>query len=181
MPRRSFDMDERFVFDHVALPSQSTTQILSLGCTSEYSSTIITYVQMRRRRMSWCFLWAVWWWSSSWIRQFLVLSCSLPDKKLVGCIPFENEGCLLCLPMPTSLCRICTMLGYFNEFKWCKCGDPITYIGIDGCYSSTPSPTSIDVSSACTLREHSRLWVYQLLLRWWECFSLIAKVINLEM
>jgi len=80
MPGRSFDMGERFVFDHDALPSQSTARILPLSCTSEYSPAIITYVQMRRRRMSWCFLWAIWWWLSSSIRQFLVLSCSLPEK-----------------------------------------------------------------------------------------------------
>jgi len=66
-----------------------STRLLPLSCTpsSEYSPTIITLCPSEAKANVLIYLVLVlhllgW----SLIRQFLVLGCSLPDKKLVGCI-----------------------------------------------------------------------------------------------
>lgn len=162
MPRRSFDMGERLVFDYaITIDYSDSATELYIWIFPE----IITYVQMRRRRISGAFfelsggghyLWYV----NSW---FLAVHFLMKN----WCVAFQlrREICLICLPVPTSLCRICTILGTSMNSNGASVVIPLpTLTVVTVSASSTPS-----MSVMLVLWENIRdygLWLYQLLLRW---------------
>ena len=147
------------------MPSQSTTRILPLSCTSEYSPRLSLTSKWDEGEYLVLFfelsgggnyLWYV----NSW---FLAVHFLMKN----WCVAFQlrREICLICLPVPTSLCRICTILGTSMNSNGASVVIPLpTLTVVTVSASSTPS-----MSVMLVLWENIRdygLWLYQLLLRW---------------